>query len=178
MRRPLHLLPWAMQSTPGVWEFAAPHPVLAASICSMDSTTLSAICSPCSPLPGHTFHDLIGMDYQQDVDLDKLYMDVRYSTSASWALRTPSTWSTWPCEPHTHATGSRTSAFPKIFRSGKSATSIAAMPMSRNTAATGVCRPPRNQQPSLIQQAADIINKGSRVTIFVGRGRIGCTRRS
>ena len=27
-------------------------------------------------ITGHTFHDLIGMDYQQDVDLDKLFMDV------------------------------------------------------------------------------------------------------
>src|SRR5208283_4511936 len=31
---------------------------------------------PVLAITGHTFHDLIGMDYQQDVDLDKLYMDV------------------------------------------------------------------------------------------------------
>jgi thiamine pyrophosphate-dependent acetolactate synthase large subunit-like protein len=29
---------------------------------------------PVLAITGHTFHDLIGMDYQQDVDLDKLYM--------------------------------------------------------------------------------------------------------
>src|SRR6266581_8634198 len=27
-------------------------------------------------ITGHTFHDLIGTHYQQDVDLDKLFMDV------------------------------------------------------------------------------------------------------
>ena len=31
---------------------------------------------PVLAITGHTFHDLIGMNYQQDVDLDKLFMDV------------------------------------------------------------------------------------------------------
>ncbi len=31
---------------------------------------------PVLAITGHTFSDLIGMDYQQDVDLDKLFMDV------------------------------------------------------------------------------------------------------
>src|SRR5919107_262356 len=31
---------------------------------------------PVLAITGHTFHDLIGSHYQQDVDLDKLYMDV------------------------------------------------------------------------------------------------------
>src|ERR671936_372080 len=30
----------------------------------------------CMATSGHTFHDLIGTHYQQDVDLDKLFMDV------------------------------------------------------------------------------------------------------
>src|ERR671929_2206517 len=33
---------------------------------------------PVLAITGHTFHDLIGTHYQQDVDLDKLYMDVAY----------------------------------------------------------------------------------------------------
>src|SRR3954468_10190487 len=32
--------------------------------------------APVLAITGHTFHDLIGTHYQQDVDLDKLYMDV------------------------------------------------------------------------------------------------------
>jgi len=31
---------------------------------------------PVLAITGHTFHDMIGTDYQQDVDLDKLFMDV------------------------------------------------------------------------------------------------------
>src|SRR5437016_10613816 len=33
-------------------------------------------CQPVLAITGHTFHDLIGTHYQQDVDLDKLFMDV------------------------------------------------------------------------------------------------------
>src|ERR671939_934201 len=32
--------------------------------------------APVLAITGHTFHDLIGTHYQQDVDLDKVYMDV------------------------------------------------------------------------------------------------------
>src|ERR671938_1120496 len=32
--------------------------------------------APVLALTGHTFHDMIGTHYQQDVDLDKLYIDV------------------------------------------------------------------------------------------------------
>src|SRR5450432_4276999 len=31
---------------------------------------------PVLAITGHTFHDLIGTNYQQDVDLDKIFMDV------------------------------------------------------------------------------------------------------
>ncbi len=33
---------------------------------------------PVLAITGHTFHDMIGTHYQQDLDLDKLYMDVAY----------------------------------------------------------------------------------------------------
>src|SRR5213082_2958297 len=33
---------------------------------------------PVLAITGHTFHDLIGTAFQQDVDLDKLYMDVAH----------------------------------------------------------------------------------------------------
>src|SRR5579875_939494 len=35
---------------------------------------------PVLAITGHTFHDMIGTDYQQDVDLDKLFMDVSVYT--------------------------------------------------------------------------------------------------
>ena len=57
----------------------------------------SAIGQPVLAITGHTFHDLIGMDYQQDVDLDKLSWMSPFSTSASWARHTPSMSSTWRC---------------------------------------------------------------------------------
>ena len=38
---------------------------------------------PVLAITGHTFHDLIGTHYQQDVDLEKLFMDVAAYTDAS-----------------------------------------------------------------------------------------------
>lgn len=46
---------------------------------------------PVLAITGHTFHDLIGTHYQQDVDLDKLFMDVAVYNSASLA-HTPIAW--------------------------------------------------------------------------------------
>ncbi len=45
---------------------------------------------PVLAITGHTFHDLIGTHYQQDVDLDKLYMASPFITSSSWDRRTSS----------------------------------------------------------------------------------------
>jgi pyruvate dehydrogenase (quinone) len=39
---------------------------------------------PVLAITGHTFHDLIGTHYQQDVDLDKPFMDVAAFNSGSW----------------------------------------------------------------------------------------------
>src|SRR5438270_2006424 len=39
---------------------------------------------PVLAITGHTFHDLIGTYYQQDVDLDKVFMDVAAYNSESW----------------------------------------------------------------------------------------------
>lgn len=36
--------------------------------------------SRCSRITGHTFHDLIGTHHQQDLDLDKLYIEVALYT--------------------------------------------------------------------------------------------------
>ena len=48
----------------------------------MDSTPVLAI-------TGQTFHDLIGMRYQQEVDLLQLFEDVASTTSRSWGRSTP-----------------------------------------------------------------------------------------
>jgi len=125
---------------------------------------------PVLAITGHTFHDLIGMHYQQDVDLDKLFIDVAAfnqrvmgpahvvnvvdeAIKTSLAYRTVS-----------HIT------IPKDIQdwtSSKEDRSSANVPMhSSGVYAESHPVPPR----AALESAAQVINKGSRVAILAGRG--------
>jgi len=128
---------------------------------------------PVLAITGHTFHDLIGMDYQQDVDLDKLYMDVAVFNErvmgpahavnvVDMAVRT--------------AYGRHGVAhicIPKDIQewevTDKHRSNANVAQHSGDWSVPSTAKP----APSLIQKAADIINKGSKVTVFVGRGALG-----
>ncbi|MGB8130149.1 MAG: thiamine pyrophosphate-dependent enzyme, partial [Candidatus Angelobacter sp.] len=128
---------------------------------------------PVLAITGHTFHDLIGMDYQQDVDLDKLYMDVAVFNErvmgpahavnvVDMAVRTayarhgvshiciPKDIQEWP------VTDKHRSSANVLHHSGDWSAPSTAKPAD-----------------SLLRQAAEIINAGSKVTVFVGRGALG-----
>jgi pyruvate dehydrogenase (quinone) len=130
---------------------------------------------PVLAITGHTFSDLIGMDYQQDVNLDKLFMDVSVFNervmSAShavnvvdMAVRTaygrrgvshiciPKDIQEWKV-----SDDHRSSANVKMH-SGDYKVSSMAVPSK-----------------ALLEEAADVINKGSKVVIFAGRGSLGCS---
>ncbi|HUZ05095.1 MAG TPA: thiamine pyrophosphate-dependent enzyme, partial [Acidobacteriaceae bacterium] len=129
---------------------------------------------PVLAITGHTFHDLIGMDYQQDVDLDKLFMDVSVFNErvmgpshavnvVDMAIRTaygrrgvahiciPKDIQEWP------VTDKQRSGGNVAHHSGDWSVPSSAMPAL-----------------SLIQKAADIINSGFKVSILVGRGALAC----
>ncbi len=127
---------------------------------------------PVLAITGHTFHDLIGMDYQQDVDLDKLFMDVaefnqRIMGAAhavnvvDMALRT--------------AYGRRGVAhvcIPKDiqeFEATDQHRSGANVPQH-----SADLRAPLSLKPATaeLEAAAGVINEGKKVTIFVGRGAL------
>jgi pyruvate dehydrogenase (quinone) len=128
---------------------------------------------PVLAITGHTFHDLIGMDYQQDVDLDKLYMDVSYFNErvmgpahainvVDMAVRT--------------AYGRRGVSHICIPKD------IQEWPVSDKMRSRGNVKGHSGewQQPptslpaeSLLREAAGVINHGSRVAILVGRGALG-----
>ncbi len=129
---------------------------------------------PVLAITGHTFHDLIGMDYQQDVDLDKLYMDVAVFNErlmgpghavnlVDMAIRTayarrgvshiciPKDMQEWPLD--------------------EKMRSKANVPKHSGDWSE---QPSSKPSQAVIKQAADIINEGSRVAIFVGRGALHC----
>jgi len=125
---------------------------------------------PVLAITGHTFHDLIGTTYQQDVDLDKLYMDVAAynqrvmgpahvinvvdeAIKTSLARRTvshitiPKDIQEW-----TKSEGERSKA---NIAKHSSDLYARAYPMPAELR---------------LKQAAELINKGSKVAMLIGRG--------
>lgn len=126
---------------------------------------------PVLAITGHTFHDLIGTHYQQDVDLDKLFMDVAAYTqrvmgpahvgnAVDEAIRTALT-----AQTVAHLT------IPKDIQDWKSdSRSSANVPKH-----SGDLRAESPPLPSevLLDQAAALINAGKKVAILAGRGCLG-----
>jgi pyruvate dehydrogenase (quinone) len=128
---------------------------------------------PVLAITGHTFHDLIGTHYQQDVDLDKLFMDVaaynqrvmgpaHVHNVVDEAIKTALAYRTV-----THIT------IPKDIQDWtrdddqRSGSNVPAH--SSDTYAFAYPVPP----PAALQAAADAINRGRKVAILAGRGCLG-----
>ncbi len=130
---------------------------------------------PVLAITGHTFHDLIGTHYQQDVDLDKLFMDVAAynervmgpshvfnvideAIKVALMRRTvahvtvPKDVQDWTASEGERSTGNITGHSGDIFAQAR--------PL-----------PPESQ----LQQAADLINGGARVALLAGRGCLGAS---
>src|SRR5438067_5460245 len=125
---------------------------------------------PVLAITGHTFHDLIGTHYQQDVDLTKLFMDVavynervtgpnHVVNAVDEALRT--------------AIARRGVAHLCIPKDVQEWTTDAAPRSKGNIKKHSADTAP--QSPLLpskeeLQAAADVINAGARVAVLAGRG--------
>ena len=128
---------------------------------------------PVLAITGHTFHDLIGMDYQQDVDLDKLFMDVAVFNQrvmgpahavncVDMAIRT-----SYGMRGVSHI------CIPKDIQEWPVSDS---MRSSGNVKGhSGDWAHPSTAKPAdaLLRKAAALINDGSKVVIMAGRGALG-----
>ena len=127
---------------------------------------------PVLAITGHTFHDLIGTHYQQDVDLDKLFMDVAaYNQRVMGAAHVVNVVD----EAIKTALARRTVAhitIPKDIQEWTRRKRTARAPISRSTAPIS-CRRVSRAAAGLLQAAAEIINAGSKVAILAGRGCLG-----
>src|SRR6476659_9885349 len=125
---------------------------------------------PVLAITGHTFHDLIGTHYQQDVDLDKLFMDVAvYNQRVMGPAHVVSVLD----EAIKTALARRTVAhitIPKDIQDwteGQDKRSSANVPAhSADLSALVHPVPPA----AALRAAADVINRGSKVAILAGRG--------
>src|SRR3954464_14787834 len=125
---------------------------------------------PVLAITGHTFHDLIGTHYQQDVDLDKLYMDV---AAYNQRIMGPAHVVNVVDEAIKTALAYRTVAHitvPKDIQdwtTGAETRSSANVPQHSSEFYTAVHPIPA---AASLQAAADLINAGSKVAILAGRG--------
>ena len=127
---------------------------------------------PVLAITGHTFHDLIGTHYQQDVDLDKLFIDVaaynqrvmgpaHVNNVVDEAIKTALTRRTV-----VHIT------IPKDIQDWTSDNHRSSANIPKHSAdlyAGSYPIPPR----AMLEDAARLINDGSKVAILAGRGCLG-----
>lgn len=128
---------------------------------------------PVLAITGHTFHDLIGTHFQQDVDLDKLYMDVAVYNQR---VMGPAHVVNVVDEAVKTALSRRSVAHitvPKDIQemkmSDQQRSSMNVKAHSADLFAPVYPQPPQQA----IKQAAGLINKGQRVAILAGRGCLG-----
>jgi pyruvate dehydrogenase (quinone) len=123
---------------------------------------------PVLAITGHTFHDMIGTHYQQDIDLTKSFVDVAaYNERINGSSHVVSVVD----EAIKTALAHRTVAhitIPKDIQEWTSAQrSMANIPNHSGERYSDALPLPPN---SMLQQAADLINAGSKVAILAGRG--------
>jgi pyruvate dehydrogenase (quinone) len=131
---------------------------------------------PVLAITGHTFHDMIGTHYQQDVDLDKLFMDV---AAYNQRVMGPAHVNNVVDEAIKTALARRAVAhitIPKDIQdwtSDEAERSEANIPHhSANIYAAAYPLPHQN----LLNEAAEMINAGTRVVILAGRGCLGARK--
>jgi pyruvate dehydrogenase (quinone) len=128
---------------------------------------------PVLAITGHTFHDLIGMQYQQDVDLDKLYMDV---AAFNQRIMGPAHVHNVVDEAIKTALSRRTVAHITVPKDIQKWTLDDGHRSSANVSkhsadlyASVHSTPPQE----ILRRAAELINDGKKVAILAGRGCLG-----
>lgn len=125
---------------------------------------------PVLAITGHTFHDLIGTYYQQDVDLDKLFMDVaEYNQRVAGPAHVVNVVDEAIKTALTRRAVSHITIPKDVQEWTKSEKERSPANVTAHSA--DLFAPP-HPVPSeqLLKQAADLINKGEKVAMLVGRG--------
>ncbi|HEX3694095.1 MAG TPA: thiamine pyrophosphate-dependent enzyme [Polyangia bacterium] len=130
---------------------------------------------PVLAITGHTFHDLIGAHYQQDVDLDKLFTDVAVFNER---IMGPAHVVNMVDTAIKHAVGHRGVAhltIPKDIQEWTASDdkrSPANVPQ-HNGGGNGLVQPLPSDEA--LRRAAEILNHGTRVAVLAGRGCLGAS---
>jgi pyruvate dehydrogenase (quinone) len=128
---------------------------------------------PVLAITGHTFHDLIGTLFQQDVDLDKLYMDV---AAYNQRIMGPTHVNNVVDEAIRTALGHHTVShitIPKDIQEWKASDSNRSSENVKGHSGKIYVASHPHPPHQLFEQAAEIINNSSKPAILVGRGALG-----
>jgi pyruvate dehydrogenase (quinone) len=128
---------------------------------------------PVLAITGHTFHDLIGTHYQQDVDLDKLYMDV---AAFNQRIMGPAHVHNVIDEAVKVALARRTVSHVTVPKDIQEWTIDDGHRSDANITkhSADLYAPPHAVPPAdSLRRAAELINDGKRVAILAGRGCLG-----
>jgi pyruvate dehydrogenase (quinone) len=129
--------------------------------------------APVLAITGHTFHDLIGTSFQQDVDLDKLYMDV---AAYNQRIMGPAHVNNVVDEAIRSALGHHTVShitIPKDIQEWKASDSNRSGENVKGHSGKVYVASHPHPPHQLLERAAEIINDSSKPVILVGRGALG-----
>ena len=128
---------------------------------------------PVLAITGHHFHDLIDTHAQQDVDLDRLFMDVALYTTRVMGPEHVANVADLACRKALAARGVAHLNFPVDFQS------MTAKERSERNIAQHTSHVMANKAglpcEDDVTRAAEILNRGKRIAIMAGRGAIGAT---
>jgi pyruvate dehydrogenase (quinone) len=128
---------------------------------------------PVLAITGHTFHDLIGVHYQQDVDLDKLFTDVAVFNER---VMGPAHVVNMVDAAVRHAVGRRGVAhlnIPKDIQDWTSSDDKRSMANVPRHSTDGIGPNHPMPTPGELRRAAEVLNQGTKVAMLVGRGCLG-----
>ncbi|HEX5271026.1 MAG TPA: thiamine pyrophosphate-dependent enzyme [Gemmataceae bacterium] len=128
---------------------------------------------PVLALTGHTFHDLIGTHYQQDVDLDKVFMDVSVYNERVMGPHHVNSVIDEAIKTALARRGVAHVTVPKDIQEWSAdKLPLSGMNIAGHSADYFAPSLPLPSQAAM-QRAADLINAGQRVAILAGRGCLG-----
>lgn len=131
---------------------------------------------PVLAITGHTFHDLIGTHYQQDLDLDKLYMDVAFYSQRVMGPAHVENVLDEAIKTALSYRGVAHVTIPKDIQEWKSSNDQrSSMNIKRHSSDIAAPRFPIPPESEFVA-AAKLIAEGSRIAILAGRGALGARR--
>ncbi len=129
---------------------------------------------PVLAITGHHYHDLINTHSQQDVDLDKVFMDVTVYNARVMGSTHVENLANLACRAALSYRGVAHINFPCDFQSQsvEKKGSMRNLPHHTSDVFAQSVQLPNEED---LQRAADILNAGSKVAILAGRGALGAT---